>query len=225
MNFPWSGQKISAVLFDMDGTLVDSESLSSQIIEALLKEKGIQDPDIDYEEFYGVTWEEISDTLLKQFSVFNTNSIAEELHRRFHTKMLGEGPQIVPGAVEAVKQANTLFPCGIVSSSNRETVKHIVQRLNLSQSLKLQVCGEDVENSKPNPEPYLRAAQALAVPPAECIVFEDSIAGLNAARSAGAWTVAITHGQSDKLVKQAGELAHYLLRDFNQLPADFLAQP
>ncbi len=212
---------VDAFLFDMDGTLIDSERLTEAVVAGLLALRGVAGrvaQGLDYTRFHGVTWAAIAAMLRAAAPELGEpppgeEPLADELQRRFHRALIDEAPQTIPGAPEAVRAAAGRGLAALVTSSQRASAVHIVARLGLGEAFSELVCAEDVARSKPDPECYLAAAARLGVPPARCLVFEDSEAGLLAARAAGMRTVAIGGRR---------EPADLAVADFTLLPPGFL---
>lgn len=196
---------IEAIIFDMDGTLIDSEVLTGVAIRALLQEQGIQrDGHIDEAQFYGCTWRSIAAKLLDFFPELTFNSshgiereptfVEKELQKNFHRNMITTPPPEIPGAAEFVLEAGNQLRVIIVSSSQRESIETTIARLGIGIAVNSGFLGaEDYSQSKPAPDCFLRGAAQLGVEPSRCLVFEDSIAGITAARTAGMRVVGITH--------------------------------
>ncbi|MDP6933962.1 MAG: HAD family phosphatase [Myxococcota bacterium] len=213
------------MLFDMDGTLLDSEGLAERAIHALLTERDIEHSGLDYTSFHGVTWEQISHALRRCFPQLGRERIAPQLQAHFHQALVNDPPPQIPGAVNAVVDAARQAHTAVVSSSDRISVEHVTRSLALGEILELLVCAEDCTRSKPHPECYRTAARRLGVATDACLVFEDSMAGLQAAVAAGMYTVAITRGKNADELSRVRELAHLTIEDFEQLPRDFFGPP
>jgi len=204
----------------MDGTLVDSEGLAGQVIDELLHDRGLAPSEGDETRFHGRTWASIADMLGAEHPQL-TGDVAAELQERFHHAFVTQQPALIPGAHEAVLAAAEHHDVAIASSSNRESVEYLVDRLSLHQVVGVRVCAEDCRGSKPDPECYLRAADRLGHEPARCLVFEDSPAGLRAGRAAGAGTVAITHGKTAAQIAAVSPLADLCIHDYTDLDPEF----
>ena len=214
----WRGQ-ISAVLFDMDGTLVDSEPLTAQAVDAVLVPLGVEAHGIDPRRFHSVTWASIAEMLVSAYPRLEGACTVDALHRAFHALWLAHPPEFIPGAREALEAAHQRMRTAVVTSSQRASLESLVTSRALSDLLDATICAEDTARSKPDPDAYLKGAARLGVPPEHCLVFEDSPAGLRAARSAGMRTVAIAHPGDASLAA----LADATIRDYTALPEGFFA--
>lgn len=216
-------QRFDAVLFDMDGTLIDSEGLTERAIGRVLADLGLPTSQVDFARFHGITWEETAILLEETFPQLSSKPLAELLPQEFQKIFVVEFPQLISGAREAVMDASRHLPTGIVTSASRMSVEHVLDELDLRSHCGVFVCAEDCSRSKPDPQGYLLAAERLAVPPSGCLVFEDSLVGLRAAKAAGMTALAISCGVSDAQRATQRELADGTLSDFRELPADFFA--
>ena len=217
----WEFTKVKAVLFDLDGTLIDSEIFTEKIMRAYLKNENLPADVFEYEAFHGVTWLQIEKTVCDSFPQLQSRDLAGVFEQEFHRRVMNESPAQILGSRQAVCDAAEHFRCAVVSSSNRATVNHVVTSLKLDDIVEVKVCAEDVTKSKPNPECFLKAAQELGLTPEECLVFEDSIAGLTAAKAAGMWTVAINHRKSDDMRQRSDQIADNSISDYSDLPPQF----
>jgi len=208
-----------AAIFDMDGTLVDSEPFTAASVRALLDDAGVDDPELDPTRFFGRTWRSIADELNARHP--GLGCTPEALDRRFERMWLEEPPPPIPGALEALRTARAHGRTAIATSGQRASVQALFARLDVGRWIEEVVAAEDFGASKPDPECFLLAAQRLGVEPADCTVFEDSIAGLTGARAAGMRVVAITWRSAD--VVRATALADLAVRDYRELPDGFFA--
>ena len=217
-------RNIAAVAFDMDGTLLDSEGRTEAVIASYLASRGVSAAPISAIDVHGVTWEAIGDLLAQRHSELQGRAVAEDLQAAFHESFLAELPNQVTGAREAIRAAAEHHAVGIVTSSNRETVEAVIDGLALHDTELLTVCAEDCERSKPDPQAYELAAARFAVAPERCLVFEDSSAGLRAARGAGMPTVAIARNRRGAEREAIASLADWTIDDFMALPAGFFSE-
>jgi beta-phosphoglucomutase family hydrolase len=180
-----------AYLFDMDGTIADSMPLHYIAWKQALAEYGC--PLFPEDVFYswgGMPVREIVATLNQRHSL--SMPIEEVAHRKegLYYELL---PRLtaVPEVLEQIEEAHKRIPFAVVSGSTRESVTKSLDVLGLRDKFDVLVCAGDYKNAKPDPEPFLLAAQKLNVPPGSCLVFEDTAMGIQAATAAGMQSVRI----------------------------------
>jgi len=213
-------KNVAAVFFDMDGTLVDSEIFTAQAVNTLCGELGIDDVDIDCSPFEGSSWELLGEEILRHYpSLAGTKDIPSRLHQIYHYLLINDPPAIIYKAREAVIAAHELMPTAIVSSSNRVSIEETMRRMELSAHINFYTGAEDCDKGKPAPDGYLKAAEFLQTDAGECLVFEDSIPGIQAARNAGMQVVAVTCGSHN--VEQISSMADMAIKDYSELEDHF----
>ncbi len=212
-------RNIEGVVFDMDGTLVDSEPLSWRAIQKALQARDISTHGLDAATFHGWTWEAIATELNTLLTESHAPLSYHELQATFHALHHTEPPPLIPGALDALLAARSRVPTAICTSSQRESLLGLLQRLELPDLAEKSVCAEDCTRSKPDPQGYALAASRLGVSPERCLVFEDSLAGIQAAQAAGMKVIAIvgSHGP-DSALAQAADVA---IADYTHLPSHF----
>lgn len=190
--------KPAAFLFDLDGTLIDSEMLWVRAIVGWLAEQDlIADENTIAALVLGHSWLDIHASLLDHFPTLPKNSAARDaLALRVHYNRLSIDPTaiIIPSAVAFYKAAAKIAPCAIVSGSPRSDVANAVQLCGIAKETAFVLGGEDYAHGKPAPDGYLLAAQRFGVTPAQCIVLEDSTAGVRSGLAAGMKVVGIDRG-------------------------------
>jgi mannitol-1-/sugar-/sorbitol-6-phosphatase len=223
-----AGRGFDAVLFDLDGTLIDSEGRTEVAVRALLDATGL-DPDggADLSLFHGATWTCIAEQIGTAFPALAGpgRAVAADLQRAFHRSLIETPPPLVPGAKETLTRALETGPCAIVTSSNRESLDHALILLGVRDERLEKICAEDVGRSKPAPEPFLKGAKRLGVAPERCLVFEDSVAGLTAAKAAGMRAIGIARDRIGVERRPLEALAERVIADFTELPSDFFSRP
>ena len=179
---------ISAVIFDCDGVLVDSEVLALEVELAILAEQGLRFEREDYvTRFLGLSYRAFHDVIdqeaEKRLGRPISDTIRDELATRLRQTMIARLTE-VPGATRAV--AGTALPKAVASSSTREGLERKLRQVGLWEHFAPHVYSADhVVHAKPAPDLFLHAAQALEIAPGECLVLEDSVNGVIAARAAG----------------------------------------
>ena len=211
---------ISAVIFDMGGTLVDSEVLTEPAIKAFCRENGIEHANIDCSEFFGASWASIEQRIVDCYPQLATHpNIATRLHEIFHKMAQDSPPALIKKASKSVIAAHALMPTAIISSSYRESIEETIRQMGIEEHVTYYAGADDYREPKPAPDGFLKAAEVLQIRPKNCLVFEDSIVGIRAAKTAGMRVVAITHRSND--VRLATKLADLAVTDFSELDDDF----
>jgi HAD superfamily hydrolase (TIGR01509 family) len=178
---------MKAVIFDLDGVLIDSEPLHALADNQLLTESGIGTPETYFDRFVGWTnkamWEEIK----KDYNIALSTDELIALQLPLKLKLLREGDyNSVPGIIELLERIKKMeIPMAIASSSPRQFIEEVLEKIGVKQYFTLWLSGEEVERSKPEPDIFLKVAELLNVNPNECLVIEDSTSGIIAAKRAG----------------------------------------
>jgi HAD superfamily hydrolase (TIGR01509 family) len=172
---------------------------------------------------HGLTWKRIEELLVDAYPSLQEEPVAKQLQELFHKMFVEDFPPLIPGAKAAFVAASQAFPTAIATSSNRETVEHLLDHLALNRHCRLAVCAEDFSRSKPDPECFLLAAERLDCDPGRCLVFEDSFAGVQAAKGAGMPVIAISANKRDESLRVVRALADASVEDFTELAPDFFA--
>jgi HAD superfamily hydrolase (TIGR01509 family) len=182
---------IDAVVFDMDGVLIDSEQVWDEVRRELARERGRPWPDTATRDMMGMSSPEWSAYMHEAVGL---PEAPEEINREVVARMLeryGEGPPWLPGAVEGVRRIADRWPLGLASSSNRELIDAVLDAGGLSSLFRATVSSEEVPRGKPAPDVYHEAARRLEVAPERAAAIEDSHNGIRSAKAAGMRVVAI----------------------------------
>ncbi|MEM7432128.1 MAG: HAD family phosphatase [Pseudomonadota bacterium] len=204
----------AAVLFDMDGTLIDTEQLNEPMIKRVLDDAGLECPDFDWPIFYGVSWANISKRLVADVpGAADIDQLPEKLADTYERLCAEETLTLIPGAEEAVKAVSANSLTGIVSSSFSHVIDDHMQRVGLASYFSCRAGADQYGRYKPEPDGYLYAADLLGVDPKHCLAFEDSEVGLQAARAAGMTVVAVTYRSN--VAHRTDELADHAITDYS----------
>jgi HAD superfamily hydrolase (TIGR01509 family) len=182
---------IDAVVFDLDGVIIDSEQLWDEVREGLARERGGRWSEQAQADMMGMSSTEWSRYM---HEVVGLAEPPEEINREVVRRMLARYSEHVPlidGAVDAVKRLAAHWPLGVASSSNRVLIDHVLELSGLAPYFEVTVSSEEVERGKPAPDVYLEAARRLGVEPPRSAAIEDSASGIRSAHAAGMHVVAI----------------------------------
>ena len=215
--------EVQALLFDLDGTLVDSERESAEAMaRALQAEEGICIEQQDRDFIVGRSWVQIHSELQKRYphlTMGRDDLIAATAARREEV-FAESGLTILPGARETIGRFSDL-PMAIVTGSSRVEMNQALDALGLASAFALTVASEDVSTSKPAPDGYLQAAKYLNIAPEACVVIEDSSAGIAAGIAAQMSVVAVSVGNYAGHDQSA---AHHRIHTLDELTYELLAR-
>ena len=176
---------IEAVVFDLDGVVVDSEQVWDDVRETLVLGRGGRWHERAQADMMGMSSVEWSAYMHDELGLAESpDEINDEVVRLMLERYRTELP-LLPGAVEAVQRLAARFPLAVASSSNRPLIEAVLDAAGLTRHFRATVSSEEVPRGKPAPDVYLEAARRLAVAPESCAAIEDSSNGLRSAKAAG----------------------------------------
>jgi HAD superfamily hydrolase (TIGR01509 family) len=182
---------IDAVVFDLDGVLLDSEQVWDEVREQLAHERGGRWSESAQRDMMGMSSPEWSRYMHEQVGLPEPpEEINAEVVRRMLERYREHLP-LLPGALDAVRRLGAKWPLGLASSSNRPLIEAFLDAAGVRELFAVTVSSEEVAAGKPAPDVFLDAARRLGVEPGRCAAIEDSANGLRAARAAGMRVVAI----------------------------------
>jgi HAD superfamily hydrolase (TIGR01509 family) len=180
-----------AVIFDLDGVLINSEPLWEQVRRELVRERGGHWSDEAQRRVMGMNTQEWSRYLSEDIGVgLPPEEVASVVIDRMAASYTSELP-LIPGAVEAVRRMAERWPLGLASSSPTALIETVLESAGLQPHFRVTMSTEEVERGKPSPDVYLAVADQLGVSPHRCVAVEDSSNGLRSASAAGMRTIAI----------------------------------
>jgi len=182
---------IDAVIFDLDGVLIDTEQVWDEVRENFVRERGGLWHDRAQADMMGMSSTEWSRYLHDELGLTEppeelNRLVVEEMQRRYRA-----GLPVADGAVEAVQRLAEHWPLGLASSSNRPLIDLALEEMGVSDLFRATVSSEEVDRGKPAPDVYLEAARRLDVPPERAAAVEDSANGIRSAKAAGMRVIAI----------------------------------
>ena len=208
---------IKAIVFDFDGVLADSEPLHLRAYQEVLSALGITLTHDEYYAHYLGYDDEVVFTTLAAAHGFELDArrldalIAEK--GRVFDAIIESGDLLYPSAVSCVERMAAAFPLGIASGALRHEIEAILRGGRLNHHFRFIIASGDTPESKPAPDPYRRAVELHAVTPSECLAIEDSGWGIESAKAAGLWCVAVTNtyprnqlAMADRVIDSLDEL-------------------
>ncbi|MCC7552732.1 HAD family phosphatase [Candidatus Micrarchaeota archaeon] len=214
---------MKAIIFDMDGVIVDSEPIWKIINFRVYKEFDIPMDDKLYSIIIGKTEDEVFKPFLekkghKGKELEDLNQKAIQRRRKLFIETAKDKLELFPKAKEKIIELNKKgYKLAIATSSFKQLMDLVVNKFHIRKYFEVLYSGEDVVNGKPNPEIYLKTMKKLGVKAHETVIIEDSIQGLKAAKDSGAYCIAVeTTNPKDKLSS-----ADKIIKDISYLPADF----
>ncbi|MEZ4778750.1 MAG: HAD family phosphatase [Flavobacteriaceae bacterium] len=208
---------LKAVLFDMDGVIVDTEPLHRKAYFKMFEEMEISVSEALYTSFTGQSTIEICEALVKKFSMKQSPKDLVTCKRK-HFKQLFENDEsltLLPGVLELIQDYHhnglTLV---LASSASMDNINRIFRRFDLDRYFSAKLSGADLAKSKPHPEIFIKAAQAAGCSKEECMVIEDSTNGIAAAKAAEIFCVGYNSLHSED---QDYSLADVVVSDFEEI--------
>ncbi|MFC2159155.1 HAD family hydrolase [Actinomycetota bacterium] len=193
---------IKLAIFDMDGTIADSEMIAQRVTIDFFKSKGIIINKKEQKDVFGLNWKDLVREILKRNGMEYSQTLKDTLKEKYVRTMRKE-VEAVPGAHDLLSFLKRRLPLALATNSRYREVDIICSKLDFNKFFELKLARDHVKNAKPDPEIYLKAADNFNVKPDECIVFEDSVVGIKAAKNANMKCIAITNTYPPKLLKAA----------------------
>lgn len=182
---------IQAVVFDLDGLLLDTEQVWDEVREDLVRERGGRWHDRAQADMMGMSSTEWSRYLHDELGLREppdelNRIVVERMEERYRRHL-----PLVDGALEAVRRLADRWPLGLASSSNRPLIDLALNEMGVADLFRATVSSEEVAHGKPAPDVYLEAARRLGVRPEDAVAVEDSASGIRSAKAAGMGVIAI----------------------------------
>ncbi len=207
---------LKALIFDFDGVITDAEPFHLKAFQLTLREEGINLSDKDYyEKYLALDDKTCLAMVLRDRGMNYDKAFIDALmlrKSRYYDKFIRENLVIFPGVVDFIKNASGKYALAIGSGALRNEIEFILEYAGIRKQFDIIVSADDVENCKPNPEVFMKALERInkhdstksrVICPYECLVIEDSVAGIKAAHDAGMKCLAVTNSYTSEKLSEA----------------------
>lgn len=211
-------ENIEAIIFDMDGTLVDSMWMWKQIDIDFFNLYNIEFPDDLQKHIEGMSFHQTAGYLKEHFPFPISIEEMIDIWNKMAYEKYSKEVRFKKGALQFLEYCKThSIKLGIATSNSRFLFNAVRESLNLDSYFDCMITGTEITNGKPAPDVYLKVAEILNVEPKHCLVFEDIIPGILAGHNAGMKVCAVEddYSISDKETKK--EIANYYINDYNDI--------
>ncbi len=184
---------IKGIVFDMDGTLIDSEKLYDDNLKLALPQMGYEYNEEVVMRSMGLPHDKVCETLAEHYgSGLDMEELFVLVRKGVHAYIAEFGVPLKPGVFELMDYAKSLgLPMAVASSTYRSSAMKKLELSGIANYLDASIFGDEVANGKPAPDIFLKAAELIGIPPSECLAIEDSHNGVKAASIAGMYTVMV----------------------------------
>lgn len=189
---PGDGERLPvAVVFDCDGTIVDTEPISRAVLSRVLPRYGYEPTAEDFDAIVGHPSHRTYAYLAERADLPPADEFRTEIREEW-SRSHADGIRVFPDAVAAIRALSEMgVPVAVTSSSSRGHVRRSLEAAGVFDEVVSYLGSDDVTDHKPHPEPYLAAARAMGIDPVRCSAVEDTETGVASARAAGMFTVAV----------------------------------
>ncbi|MDT0606091.1 HAD family hydrolase [Croceitalea rosinachiae] len=208
---------LKAVLFDMDGVIIDSEPLHQKAYHGMFKEVGIQVPATLYESFTGQATLNICKQLVQYFKLNRAPEELVNIKRGIFKNLFFNDPELdlITGVRELIQEYHSnSITMVLASSASMPNINNVFTKFDLDPYFTAKLSGADLKASKPHPEIFIKAAEASGFSREECMVIEDSTNGIKAAHAAGIYCTAFKSPHSKN---QDYSLANKVISSFEEI--------
>ena len=225
---------LRAIIFDFDGVIADVESLHLKAFNSVLSKEGVKISEKEYYESYlALDDRSFFETVFRDYGIiYNNKKIRKylQIKSNIYKRSIDNNLKIFPGVPEFIADASKRYILAIGSGALRSEIEMILKKVNLLKYFNVIVSADEVENCKPDPQVFIEALRRIndvlepkenEVYPQDCVVIEDSVAGMRAARAANMRCIAVTNSYSEDYFKDADMVVSHLsdinLEDIEQI--------
>jgi len=192
---------ISAIFFDLDGTLIDSEPAAIRAIRAFLKEQSKDFVSTDVQAISGRSWPTTIQILKEKYQLSHPqNELLENILKLYRLELQKDLCPVL-GSIQAIETLSKKYPLALVSGSVRKDILWALEKFKVRDQFQCILGAEDYTRGKPDPESYLKACQFFNILPQQALIFEDSDVGIQSGVCAGAWVVEVQTKKIENLTR------------------------
>ncbi len=188
----------TAIIFDMDGVIIDTEPLYTKAEVRLFSEYGVEIPPKDWSLFRGCAEDDFFTLSMQRYKISEDRSVFMEKGREYVREEFNKGLVFMPGFEDMLKRVQKKHATGLVTASPRHNIDFLCGLIHLDNIFEHIISGDESARNKPHPDPYFEMMERLNVLPNNTVIIEDSLCGLNAALSSGAHVIEKTGSFPEK---------------------------
>lgn len=205
---------VKAIIWDMDGVIIDSETHYLRLEKDFLSRLGIYAEDNILQNYMGTPFANYFPILAKKYGSSKSTDEAKEEYIKFIKELYADHVQLTPGLKEVFKELNKDYKFALATSTVEVLASTALNRFSLVNFFKVRVHGDDIKNGKPDPEIFLKALSDLGFEKDETVVIEDSLNGIKAGKEAGMKVIAFKASHNKDI---DFSLADYVITDLREI--------
>ena len=209
-----------AVIFDMDGVVLDTEPLYTKAEIRLFGEYGVEIPEEDWPLFRGCAEQDFFDLSMARYSIAEDKNVFIDKGREYVKEEFRRGLTFMPGFHKLHARIQKQYSTGLVTASPRHNIDFLCGLIDLDNIFEHIISGDETSQNKPHPEPYFAMMKKLNVLPINSVIIEDSLHGLRAGLASGAHVIAKTGSVPDKDLS----IAHLIVTHLDKITNDVLEE-
>lgn len=194
---------VKAIIFDLDGIIIDSDQLHKQSASIMFRSLGLSRAQHDLAQLDGMRDRDIFRRLKEKYHLTLNGDDVIRKRLGIFLSLARRKLRLKKGFIRLVRQLKSRFKLAVTTSSQKEVWQLADAKFHLSRYFDVVMTGDDCERGKPYPDPYLKTCHLLGVDPTDCIVIEDALCGVQAAKRAGAKCIAVTADPNHPMAKEA----------------------
>ena len=210
----------AAVIFDLDGVVIDTEPLYTKAEIKLFEEYGIHIPEKDCALFRGCSEQTFFDLSMKRYGITEDKDVFIAKSREYVRNEFSDNLTFMPGFKNLHWRINKHYKTGLVTATSRSTLNWIINQIELDNFFKHILSGDETKRNKPYPDPYMMMMKFLSVQPENTVIVEDSLHGLQSGLSAGGNVIAITGSVSANDLSSA----HRIVQHLNEITIEMIKE-